>query len=200
MILDSSRGDLQLVTPFGGSLWTTSRADRSRDPVAAQASQHVKCSIQAGLSASPCGRWILVTDEVYHKHCRASMQHGPEGNTGQVSIVEGSTGKICYRYPSRTPFDFMEPIWSESGEVCLLQELALVLVMCPHAQSTSQAFCHFELLDIWLDPSLESLYNRHKNFMDLSPCGGTVIAIRTEAIEREEPICAQHWQVPSPAA
>ncbi len=200
MVLDRPHGDLRLITPSGWELWKVSRAERSWDLVTAQASQPVKCSIWTGLGASPCGRWILVTDEVHHNHRHAFMQHGPDGYTGQVSIVETSTSNICFRYTSRKPFTIMEPAWSESGEVCLLQELALVLVMCPRVQPTSQAFHCFELLSIWLGPSLEPPFSRHNNFMGLLPCGSTVIAMRTKDAECSNSTRAQHWQVPSPAA
>ena len=165
---------LHLITPSGKRLWSSAWADRHSDQFTAPA-VHV---IATRLSASPCGRWVLVMEG-------PSGVEAPRNPPGHLTVVEASTGKNLAGYDFRTSLHDLEAMWSMSGEVCLLDPLDWVLVCCQQAHPTFTTFQLYELLGSTSDPTIPILVP------SLSPCGSTVIDLGNA---RDTGV--QHWQIP----
>ena len=137
--------------------------------------------IDATLSASPCGRWILVMDTAFPwQVVEGQLQNA----FVQITFLEASTGRTLAQCLSHN-FQEFGICWSISGDVCLLAELCLVMVYCPQADPTFKAFQHYELLG-----GAASQSHVHGQCLSLSPCGSIVVGLN---------LCApglHHWQIP----
>ena len=127
----SDGGLLRLITSSGCMQWSNARADRTSDLFTALAEERIRTKVEG----SPCGRWVLVMD-------------GPEeGNAciGHIAAVEALTGHTLVKYHIFRSVglqfrDELKGMWSMSGDICLLEQLDLVLVCYPQAPPTTKAF------------------------------------------------------------
>ena len=171
-------GSFHVVTSSGCIVWSSARA--SRNPFLSAAPDGP--TIDTDVSASPCGRWILVMDVVAPKQ---SDQEERRMFTWQFTLLEASTGQSLFESNCRNCMKSTESKWSTSGQICLLAALSLVLVSNPSADSTFQAFQQYELLGRSPDnPEYSSKY------LSLSPCGSTVVGLELKIPGLE------HWQIP----
>ena len=202
----SNDGRLLCMTASGQELWSIRNSFRSPGPT--QISRALWCGMLAKLSASPCGRWILAIDRAVP----CGNRSGPAGEyVGLVSIVEASTGsvKLCHR--GQQPFLHVQDVsWSQSGDVCFIQELALVIVAWPRTTTRPPVFQRFKLLrrseDVW-DEDDKDIYNglhRHLHYspynpsLSLSPCDRIVIGAES-AWQDNSCNYVHSWQLPPSA-
>ena len=168
-------GLLHLVTSSGRELCSNTPVNRNPNWLRFSAG-HV---IQTRLSASPCGRWILVMD------CKDLRQDGSTADqAGHIAVVDASTGRTLTAYPTHW-VGHLKGAWSMSGEVCLLERLDLVLVHCPQAHPTCPIFRHCVLLG---GPASSPGYTM--NSLSLSPCGSAVIDLSNKYWTG-----LQHWHI-----
>ena len=181
------------MTACGRGLWSTSYLVRT---------QYVEPRVGTGsivydplynqLSASPCGRWILTTDRG-SDHMRCTWR-GSKFN-GQVIIVKASTGSVLHRYESRQLFRTVQINWTPSGEVCLIQELALVFAVCPATQALEPRA--FQELELYGTITAETQCSPDDGFfLSLSPCGSSVIGSSMSAWMDSSSNSLQLWQLP----
>ncbi len=105
-LMYANSNSLHLITSAGQLLWHSSLADRCpRLASALPAQPNADWTITP--SASPCGHWLLVTDELKHDPQLANFNHGPADFReqeptfdGHISLVEASTGRILYDHRS----------------------------------------------------------------------------------------------------
>ena len=167
---------VHLMTSAGCMLWSNAWADRHPNLPKAE---HV---IVTDLSASPCGRWILVAD--LPASGWGCVQGGGMVSIWQIAILEASTGRTLTAYLNHARAKITGS-WSTSGDLCLLEELALVCRYSPQAYPNLQTFQPYQLLGRAASDAnaLESSIS----FLGPSPCGSTVVGD-----------CAglQHWRIP----
>ena len=174
----SEGGLLQSTTTSGCRLWSNARADRAPE---VSSSEH---SIDTSLSASPCGRWILVVDDEAPQHCRWKRNRA-----SHITVLEASTGQNLAVVHRHGWYGDLEGKWSMSGEICMLAELDCVLVYCPQVHPMFKVFQQCKLGR----PDAHSIPTGHD--MSLSPCGRTVIDLHGLST-----VGLQHWQIPPSSA
>ena len=150
------------MTSSGRFLWSSTWADRNPGLSTAPAKH---CNLTK-LSASPCGRWILIMDT-------DRLSSGRPFYTWQFTLLEASTGQILAKLLFQSSAYRTAGDWSMSRRVCLLATLRLVLVYSPGEGRTSKTFQQYKLLD-----TAASQPNFSCNDMSLSPRGRTVIGLR----------------------
>ena len=141
--LDSNRS-LHLVTSLGQQLWSVPLSCRGTGLLVAQASEGPVRRGRTSLDPSPCGRWILVTDEADRDEAQASVH---DRHTVQHNIVEAATGGFLHRQLGeyRSALE-MRSSWSSSGDVCLLHGLFHVLIAHPGARDGLHVFQMLQLM------------------------------------------------------
>ena len=174
-------GSLLVMASSGYNLWSNARASRNPSLSAVQARQ----VIHTNLSASPCGRWMLVIDVTAYTAPKQPGQAKSKTYTWQITLLKASTGQMLAGSFRHNGTKRTQSQWSMSGEICLLAEVGLVLVLSPRADSTCATFQQYELNGRpACKPGVCSKY------LSLSPCGSTVVGLdlRVSALE--------HWQIP----
>ena len=177
----SDVGRLRSITSSGCMLWSNARAVRTSDLFTAQA----EASIQTKVEKSPCGRWILVMD-------------GPQDDNicvGHIAAVAALTGQTLAQYHVHRSIALqlrhkVKGMWSMSGDVCLLEQLDLVLAFCQQAPQTNKAFQLYQLLSR-ASPRPGPYTGPIRRRLSLSPCGSTVIGLNDR---RDDGL--EHWQIP----
>ena len=178
LIVDGNDGLLHVMTSSGCALWSNARASRIPDLSRAPGGHF----IDTNLSASPCGRWILVMDaEVPQSHVAWHLRN----YTWQLTLLEAPTGQILAQNRSHNGFHRTDVRWSMSGDVCLLANLNLIIICCPHSGPALKTLQQYELLGRAV-PSLSA----GSSHLSLSPCGSTVLGL-----DLCEP-GLEHWQIP----
>ena len=200
IIFTNSDGLVHLMTSSGIILWTVSRSARGSGQIIKQASHGAKQRINTHVSASPCGRWILVLDldGDLHRRTAGYSRLCPDRYIGLVSIVEAATGSILHRNLRHQPFRHTRGCWSRSGEVCLLEMIGVVLAACPESTARFQAFQQFELLGSTSAPDDDQ--SETEMSLSLSPCGSIVVGVEETHSDRGTDAGLRHWQLPSASA
>ncbi len=179
-LMYASINGLHVISPTGQLVWSRSTSERiphlARDPWMAADQYYIDTTI----TASECGRWICVIDELAHPYVL-----GWEGDDkfpiGQASIVEAASGLVLHRHMLCGLTGSMCD-WSKLGAACLLSQICLSPVILAGRTSTSaasQAFCPIELLSLVSGPNgrapqfAESCHGQISP--SLSPCGSNVI-------------------------
>ena len=203
IIFTTNDGLLYLMTASGRILWTVCRSVRDPGQIIKQASHGLygsKQRINTHVSASPCGRWMLVLDMDGDVHRRTGgyIKLSPSKYIGLVSIVEAATGSILHSDLIWEQLRHTHGCWSRSGEVCLLEMVGVVLAACPESTARPQAFQHFELLGSIYTPDDEQA--ELKISLTLSPCGSTVVGVEETFSNDVTDTAVQHWQLPSASA
>ena len=175
----SDRGTLRVMTSSGCTLWSNAWADRIPD----LSTYLAEYAIGTDLSASPCGRWVLVIDVANSEGYVTGAQRV---NTLRITLLEASTGRILAANVSHVPIPRTDITWSTSGKICLLGQLCLVLVCRQHADPFIGSFQSYKLMG-----GLPFAVGLFGDSMSLSPCGSTVIGRRLGAPD------LKHWQIPS---
>ena len=178
LLILRNAGLLHLMTSSGCILWSNARADRKSDLFGAPADGDIGTRV----SASPCGRWIVVMDG-YGTKIKPP---------GRVAVVEASTGNTLAKFHSHKSVRFnlrSGGIWSMSGDTCLLEDLALVFVCRPQARPT---FRTFQVYELWTRSHAQDLSPQP---LSLSPCGSIVVGLDNTCDTG-----LQHWQIPQTSA
>ena len=189
-----TNGLLLCMTVSGEKLWSVRWSDRVHGLNGDDGAALSHNSFHAQLSVSPCGRWILVTD----RGPEFSAVWGEKSNgrsTGQLNIVEASKGSILHCHESQQCFhsDFIS--WSQAGEACLVEDLAVVFAAFPTQDPMQpQVFRELQLLGRCTG-ALAALDTDAFNDLDMSPSGSTVIGVLKEAWMEGSITSLQHWQL-----
>ncbi len=160
----TKRHDLHLISSTGQRLWSSFMPDRSQDLAEAltiQAEGHPY--IRTDSQASPCGRWILVTDNL----CAADFRNGY--SELHASILDASTGSVLSHAVSLCPWRAYSS-WSTSGTICLIPEASMVLAVC----KDTKTFQQMELQDE--DEQLATFSPGYDGILiSPCPCGNVII-------------------------
>ncbi len=182
LVFVNSCGLLHLMSTQGDTLWSLSAIARS--PRSMEGFPQGRDSTE--VKASPCGRWILVTD---------AQMPSDHACTVQISIVEAATGNIVCTSLVDARCDTPSGTWSESGNVCFFHEPPVVLVYSPSADMP-QAFVQAAIASDgpgFLNPGLSG------SMLSLSPCGRTVVGLEPEHVHPDVLHSILHLQLPFPA-
>ena len=176
-------GIVHLMASSGRIMWSSARANRKQPLFTAGP------FMATDLSASPCGRWLLVMD--LSDSGSNSSRDGPiNDNIWQITILEASTGQTLIGHVSAPATSVFKGSWSTSGEICLIEasRLALALVHSPRGPPHLSTFQLYELLGrAASDPFLEGPCIRS---LSPSPCDSTVVGLE---------FCTGlqlHWRIP----
>ncbi len=203
----NDQGLLRLVTPSGQLLWSSSFGDRNPIVPDQQTWCNHRKRLGARFSASPCGRWLVVAEDMKELPL-GLFHHGIyDDRTLQISVVAAATGDVLLKWMQRG-HGTAEGKWSKSGEACLLPQLSVVLVCTPGTQSTSQSFQKHGLLshralEIPVVPDGIPVHGGGpqllwSNHVSLSPCGRFVMGLEAEDSHGKHRVL--HYQVPSSPA
>ena len=177
----SESGRIHAMTSSGCELWGNTRADRSPDLLR----NRVGDDVDIRLNASPCGRLILVMDD----KARPRSGWARENCTGDILVVEASTGRTLADFHSHRSTFYLRGKWSMCGEICMLAGLDRVLVYCPQAHPMFKVFQQCELGR----PDAHAMGNSCD--VSLSPCGSIVIDLGGVST-----VGLQHWRIPASSA
>ncbi len=207
-LMYANSNGLHLITSAGQLLWRTPLPEIHLRLLTSMAWQPDARSLTITPSASPCGRWVLVTEEYYraqHAVYRSHFHHEPAGSEdqeptfkGRISIVEASTGSILASQMTHHPcVGHIE--WSVSGDTCLHGGLpGVCCIIAPNLQAVPQT----NSLDARPPPEhtvkpRTIVLTVQGKLRSLSPCGTIIAGLK---MSKDASLAALlHWQ-PHPAA
>ncbi len=198
---------LHLITSTGQPLWHISLADRCPRFADALAWQLDKWALTITPSASPCGRWVLATEErsgaqrtAYESSSnlgRADLRGQRSTFQGCISMVEVSTGSVLASHMTQYPCKGHIQ-WSVSGDTCLHGGLpGVCCIIFPNLLAVPQTIS----LDTRPPPEHtvkpRTILMVRGKLRSLSPCGTIIAGLK---MSKDASLAALlHWQ-PHPAA
>ncbi len=188
IVFQNFAGRVICVTSSAVLLWSNHRSERDPAQCLAEERGDQHGCIYTTFCESPCGRFILVEDKLdcdYHHGPFVSGDPLIDSHPVQLSVVETSTGHILHLLTDRTPSASSQVTWSQSGQICLLADLRIVLA----AGESGRTFHRFQL-----EAKCWDRLGRHDGHLSLSPCGRAVIG-RPAAAITDCPALLK-WQLP----
>ncbi len=155
-----SSDGLHVVSSTGRLFWSQTTSQRTPDLATNPLMEDYRYYIATSTSASECGRWICVMDELSHPDMLGLETFARDGIIGQTSIVAATSGLVLHQHMTRGPPGPMCD-WSKLGAACLLPQSYLsprVLAACSTTSAVSQAFCSMELLSLVPGPNRRAPY------------------------------------------